>query len=183
MIHASSCLLLAGLVAIDAAPAAAGVAASSDNGFASHNEAVVAAAPEAAWAAMLVTRQWWNGEHSYSGDRGQPDDGARRRRLLLRDDPGNGNGGAAARSSTCACSTSIRGSTLRLRGALGPLQAEAVTGVLTMTVEASGTGPRRSPGTTSSAVTCASPMADIAPRSTGVVGEQLIRLGQRLERP
>ena len=43
----------AGLAAIAAPPATAAVAASSESGFVSHNEAVVAATTAEVWAAML----------------------------------------------------------------------------------------------------------------------------------
>src|SRR6185503_5862345 len=72
--------------------------------------------------------------------------------------------------------------TLRLAGALGPLQSEAVTAVLTMTVEPSGTGAK----VTWEYVVggyMRMPIAQTAPLVDQVVGEQLTRLAARLANP
>ena len=67
MRHPVSLALAAGLAAAPL-PAVAEVAASGEGGFASHNEALVDVSPQAAWEAMLRPADWWNGEHTYSGD-------------------------------------------------------------------------------------------------------------------
>jgi hypothetical protein len=69
--------------------------------------------------------------------------------------------------------------TLRLSGGLGPLQAEAVTGVLTMTLKPEGTMTRISWDYVAGGF-MRGKMADMAPVVDGVVGEQLLRLAARL---
>jgi hypothetical protein len=71
------------------------------------------------------------------------------------------------------------GSALRMRGALGPLQAEAVTGVLTVSLEPEG---QKTKVTFDYVVGgyMRTPMAEIAPAVDSVVGEQLMRLAARL---
>ena len=159
-------------------PAAAEVAASSDSGFVSHNEVLVAVPPERAWDQLLAPQEWWNGEHSYSGDPAN---------MALRAEPGG-----------CFCERIPSGgdrpdgeiehmrviyaapyATLRMRGALGPLQSEAVTGVLTVTLEPEGEMTRIGWDYVVGGY-MRTPMRELAPLVDEVVGEQLLRLATRL---
>jgi hypothetical protein len=129
-----------GLAAALATPAAAEVVASSDDGFVSHTVVEVAATPAEAWARLSEPGQWWNSEHTYSGDAAN---------LTIEPVAGGcfcetipaANGVAAGQVEHMrVVYVDPRARTLRLRGSLGPLQAEALTGVLTMTVQPSDTG-------------------------------------------
>ena len=71
------------------------------------------------------------------------------------------------------------GSTLRMSGALGPLQSEAVTGVLTMTLTADGEMTRIGWEYVVGGY-ARMPLAELAPLVDQVVGEQLLRLAARL---
>ncbi len=62
-----------------------------------------------------------------------------------------------------------------MTGALGPLQSDAVTGVLTMTVEASGSGSKITWDYVVGGYS-RTPFAQLAPLVDRVVGEQLARL-------
>jgi hypothetical protein len=165
-------------VAVPPLPAAAEVTASSDSGFVSHNEVLVRATPEQAWEELLEPGNWWNGEHTYSGDS---------RFLVLR---------ATAGGCFCEAIESAGDdpdgevehmrviyvapySTLRLTGGLGPLQAEAVTAVLTMTLKADGEMTRIGWDYVVGGY-MRMPMAELAPLVDQVVGEQLLRLSARL---
>jgi len=118
--------IFAGLFVTAATPAAAEVAASGETGFVSHTEVLVAAAPAEAWAAMLRPAEWWNGEHTYSGDAAN-----------MTIAPGAGGcfceaipsreGAPAGQIEHMRVIHLAPGSTLRMAGALGPLQSEAVT--------------------------------------------------------
>ncbi|NQX94354.1 MAG: SRPBCC family protein, partial [Erythrobacter sp.] len=117
------------------APALADVIESSDNGFVTKDQAVVAATPKETWLALTQPADWWNSQHTWSADAGN-----------LRLTPQAGG---------CFCETipeqvtedsfTLQGSVehmrviqayperaLRMAGALGPLQSEPVTGVLTI---------------------------------------------------
>ena len=159
-------------------PAAAEVAASSDSGFASHNEVLVDATPAEAWAAMTQPSQWWNGEHSYSGDAANMTLDGRAGGCFCEAVPG-ANGGPAGQIEHMRVIYVAPGSTLRLSGGLGPLQAEAVTGVLTMTVAADGEKSKISWDYVVGGY-MRMPMAVLAPLVDGVVREQLLRLAARL---
>jgi len=172
LIWAGACALLSGQ------PALAEVTASSDAGFASHNEVLVDAAPAEAWAAMTQPSQWWNGAHSYSGDAANMTLDARAGGCFCEAIPG-ANGGPAGQTEHMRVIYVAPGSTLRLAGGLGPLQAEAVTGVLTMTIAADGEKSKISWDYVVGGY-MRMPMAELAPLVDQVVREQLLRLATRL---
>jgi hypothetical protein len=118
-----------------AAPVAAEVTRTTDNSFVSRNEVVVKAAPKEVWLALITPAGWWQSAHTWSGDA---------KNLSLMPQAGG-----------CFCETipevdepgrfTLEGSVehmrvvqaypeaaLRMVGALGPLQSEPVTGVLTI---------------------------------------------------
>ena len=171
-------ILLAAALIVAPVPAAAEVAASSDSGFASHNEVLVDAAPAEAWAAMTQPSQWWNGAHSYSGDAANMTLDARAGGCFCEAMPG-ANGGPAGQTEHMRVIYVVPGSTLRLAGGLGPLQAEAVTGVLTMTIAADGEKSKISWDYVVGGY-MRMPMTELAPLVDQVVREQLLRLAARL---
>ena len=71
------------------------------------------------------------------------------------------------------------GSTLRMTGGLGPLQSEAVTAVLTMTVKPEGEMTRISWDYVVGGYS-RMPLTELAPLVDQVVGEQLLRLAAHL---
>src|SRR5690242_9471802 len=121
-----------------ASPAGAEVAALSESGFVSHNEAVVAAAPAEVWGALLMPARWWNGEHTYSGNSANLSLAANAGGCFCEVIPA-ADGGPAGHIEHMRVVYLAPNATLRLNGGLGPLQSEAVTGVLTMALEPSGT--------------------------------------------
>ncbi|MDA9918333.1 SRPBCC family protein [Erythrobacter sp.] len=119
------------------APAAADVTQQDERGFVTRDVAVVEATPKEVWLALITPSTWWNSAHTWSGDSAN---------LMLRPQAGG-----------CFCeripeaedgdSITLEGSVehmrviqsyperaMRLTGALGPLQSEAVTGVLTIAI-------------------------------------------------
>jgi hypothetical protein len=169
-------LILAAAACAGAAahPAAAEVTGNSDAGFATHHEVLVARSPQDAWDAFLRPGIWWNSEHTYSGDAAN-----------MRIEPKVGG---------CFCETipasggeiehmrviyMVPASTMRLSGGLGPLQSEAVTGVLTMTLAAEGEMTKISWDYVVGGY-MRMPMRELAPLVDQVIGEQLLRLAIRL---
>ncbi len=159
-------------------PAAAEVAASSENGFASHNEVLVDASPAEAWAAMLRPGEWWNAAHSYSGDAANMTLDPTAGGCFCEAIPGK-DGAAAGQVEHLRVIYITPGTTLRLSGGLGPLQAEPVSGVLTMTLATEGEKTRISWDYVVGGY-MRMPMAPLAPIVDQVVGEQLLRLATRL---
>lgn len=162
------------VLALVSFPAHAEVAASTEDGFVSHNEVLVRASPAEAWAMMLRPGEWWNGEHTYSGDAINMTISAKAGQCFCEAVPATGGEIEHMRVIYV-----VPGSTLRLTGGLGPLQAEAVTGVLTMALEPAGPMTRISWDYVVGGY-ARTPMTEYAPLVDQVVGEQLIRLATRL---
>ena len=128
-------------------------------------------APPAVWAALSDIAKWWDPEHTYSGDA---------RNLTLE---------PIVRGCFCERLSLYSGiehmsvvyaqpaKTLRLLGALGPLQEFGVTGSLTLQIE-SAAGGSRITLTYNVGGFADRPLADWAPIIDEVLGGQLQRLGR-----
>ena len=161
-------VVLFALACID--PARAEIVSAGPGGF---NLRHVADAPNVAppvvWAALADIGKWWDPEHTYSGDS---------RNLTLE---------PFVRGCFCEKLSLYAGiehasviyaqpaKTLRLSGALGPLQEFGVSGVLTWQVEPAGGGSRITL-TYNVGGFADRPLADWAPIVEEVVGVQLQRL-------
>jgi hypothetical protein len=130
--------ILMGLLAATSPPAWAEVKESSDSGFNIVHIAEVGATPDAVWKRLLAPKDWWNKAHSWSGSA----DG------FYIDPQANGcfcelfqEKGTDGKLKTVGSVEHMRvifsqpGKVLRMQGALGPLQSEAVTGTLTVAME------------------------------------------------
>ncbi len=118
-----------------ASPLSAEVIAADNSSFITRAEAVVEADTKAAWLALISPARWWSGEHTWSADAAN---------LTL-----------VPQAGGCFCERipevedaeriTLEGSVehmrviqaypevaLRMNGALGPLQSEPVTGILTI---------------------------------------------------
>ena len=161
-----------------ASPSGAEVTASDERGFASHNEVLVPVPPERAWDLLLAPAEWWNGEHTYSGDPAN---------LVLYATPGecfceripSGGDRPDAQIEHMRVIYAAPYSALRMSGALGPLQSEAVTGVLTVTLEPEGEMTKVSWDYVVGGY-ARMRLAELAPLVDQVIGEQLSRLAARL---
>lgn len=106
------------------------VTESSAGAFLLSYETTVAASPDEAYRALTQMPHWWNGAHSYSGDA---------RRMSFDPRAGGcfcerwaGNSVEHARTVLNMEHEGVR--TVRLVGALGPLQDMGVSGVMTFTI-------------------------------------------------
>jgi len=122
--------ILAGVLAAALPVAAiAEVKAAAADGFLIEHRYSIAAPAARVWESLLHPERWWPADHTWSGVPGN---------LSLAPDSGgcfcerwDGNSAEHARVVMAK-----PGELLRLRGALGPLQEMAVTGVLTITLAA-----------------------------------------------
>lgn len=108
-----------------ATPAAAEVKSATDAGFEVVNVATVAADPTAVYAALRTPDKWWNSEHTWSGDAANMWIDAQAGGCFCERMPDRGS------IQHARIVAALPGKQLRLSGALGPLQAEAVTGTFT----------------------------------------------------
>lgn len=173
---------LAALAFAASSPVSASVTSSSETGFVIRLVTEVTASPDETWNTLISPADWWNGQHSYSGDAAN-----------LTIDP---------RASGCFCETlpladeapegrragSIEhmriiyaepGRVLRMAGGLGPLQSEAVHGTMTITLKAQETGSRILWEYVVGGY-MRYKVAQIAPAVDQVLAEQLGRLAERL---
>jgi hypothetical protein len=131
-------LLAAACIAAIASPAYAEVKATSDTGFNIVHIASVEATPDEIWKRLLAPKDYWNKAHSWSGS----SEG------FYIDAQANGcfcelfqEKGADGKLKTAGSVEHMRvifaqpGKVLRMQGALGPLQSEAVIGTLTVAME------------------------------------------------
>ena len=131
-------------LALAAQPARAEVVASSETGFVVRETAEVPADPAATWAALIAPQTWWNKEHTFSGDSANlyldaQGGGCFCEKLPLKDGaPGTRPGSVAHMRVVYA----DPGKALRMVGALGPLQSEALDGTMTITLKPDGSGTR-----------------------------------------
>lgn len=162
-----------------AVPAHAEVLQSSPAGFVVGGSATTAASAEEVWYFLVQPAGWWNGEHTWSGDaanlRLEPEAGG----CFCEDMP---QGGSVEHMRVIYAAP---GEMLRMSGALGPLQSEAVVG--TLTVELS-VAPDGSGGTEVSWTYVVGGHARLAlPEAAGgvdmVLGEQLRRMVARIANP
>ncbi|MGX7895719.1 SRPBCC family protein [Tsuneonella sp. HG222] len=152
-----------------ASPARAEVLRITDGGFAVGRTVTAQDPPAEVWARLVRPAQWWSAEHTWSGEAAN---------LLLE-----------AKAGACFCETlpgggsvehmrvihAAPGRLLRMVGTLGPLQAESLTGVLSVELNPQGTGTRIVWSYKVSGVSDV-PLATLAPVVEGVVGQQFARL-------
>lgn len=132
-------LLLAGLAL--AGPAHAEVSDQSERGFVSRHAVVVSATPDLAWKRLVKVGSWWSSVHTFSGDAANmtldPVPGGCFCEALPDEAAAKGKPAPPPRGGVEHMRVVYvdRLKALRMTGALGPLQSEAVTGTLTITLK------------------------------------------------
>lgn len=118
-----------------AMPASAEVVSTSKDGFVTRASVAVASPPRKVWLALIKPGDWWNDEHTWSGDSANmmitPKAGGCFCELI----PGEGDIPMDGSVQHAVVVQAIPDKALRMRGGLGPLQAVPATGVLTITLE------------------------------------------------
>jgi hypothetical protein len=118
-------------------PAAAEVKSVSDNGFAVVHIAEVDATPTAIWSRLLSPKDYWNKSHSWSGSvegfyLDPKAGGCFCENILTKDAKGKNKVSGTVEHMRVIFADP--GKVLRMQGALGPLQSEAVLGTLTVAI-------------------------------------------------
>lgn len=122
--------LLAALLLV-ASPADAEVKSATDAGFEVSQTTTINATPTQIFQALGLPARWWSKAHTYSGDARNLTMAVTAGGCFCEKNPANGASIEHARVVYAH-----PGRMLRLRGSLGPLQAEAVTGTLTWELKA-----------------------------------------------
>jgi hypothetical protein len=168
---------LIAVLALGAQQAKAEVTYLDDFGFTVSHSIETGAAPYVVYRTLTShVDQWWNGEHSWSGDAANLYMKIERGGCFCERLPENG------RVEHLRIIYLEPGKEIRFDGALGPLQSMAVDGRMIWKIEPREEGSRVS-FTYKVFGHPEGGLAGIAPAVDGVIGEQLTRLGERLERP
>lgn len=173
-IYAAAALTVA---AMTAAPAMAKVIDQSEIGFTVAHTAQVAATPADVWKMLRTPDKWWSKDHSWSGDAANFWLDSQAGGCFCEKLPDSGAGLGSVQHARIVFARPNQ--MLRLSGAFGPLQGEALTGTLTIQIKETPTG---------SALRfdyvvggyMRFKVGDIAPAVDGVIGEQLTGLAKAL---
>jgi len=144
------------------------------NGFLLKNEALIDAPPDRVFKALLRVGKWWDPEHTYSGNAREMRIDARPGGCFCERIPGKG---AIEHMRVVYVS---KNSTLRLLGALGPLQELGVAGGLTWSLKAEGNGTKLVQGYNVGGYQQGG-FAELAPLVNQVLSTQLQRLKAYVE--
>lgn len=162
-------------------PAMAEVKESSASGFVIQLGIDVPASAQQTWAVLVRPREWWSGGHSYSGDAANFSLDARAGGCFCEVLPNKASPKAAPRGGVEHMRVVYveEPRALRMTGALGPLQAGAGTGTLTVMLKPEGDGTRilweyAYGGYVRGDVPALAKAVD------GVLAEQVLRLGRAL---
>ena len=178
MIKQASRMFLAVAALSGVTVAKAEVTNTADNGFTVQHQTVVSGNSGAVWKALIAPSRYWNADHSWTGDAENfyliPQAGGCFCELIrtTSDDNIKSADGSVQHMRVIYAHN---GKMLRLSGALGPLQGEAVTGTLTMQLQPQGDNTVLR-FTYKVGGYMEFPVDQIAPAVDGVIGEQLARL-------
>lgn len=136
--HRPVSLVLAAAALIAPVSVAADVVEEEAGGFVTRSTTIVEASPREAWMALISPAKWWNEAHTWSGEPANlsitPQAGGcfceRIPEVETRDEVGLAG---SVRHAVVVYAAPDKA--LRMRGALGPLQSEAVTGMLTIALD------------------------------------------------
>jgi hypothetical protein len=170
--------IAAGLLLAPAA-AAAKIESQGPNGFAVVHEGSAPIPPDALWKLVAAPNRWWTKAHSWTGDAENffldpQAGGCFCERIRATEDGKIVNRGSVEHMRVIYADP---GKVLRLSGALGPLQSEAVTGTLTIAVAPDGAGSKFSFAYVVGGYMRYKP-EEIAPAVDAVIGEQAAALAK-----
>jgi hypothetical protein len=165
------------LLALGAQQAEAELTYQDDFGFTVEHAIETGAAPFVVYRTVTShVDQWWNGDHSWTGNAANLYMKLERGGCFCERLPENG------RVEHLRIIYLEPGKEIRFDGALGPLQTMAVNGRMIWKIEPREEGSRVS-FTYKVFGHPEGGLAGIAPAVDGVIGEQITRLGERLDRP
>ncbi len=172
------------LIAASAVPAQAEVVAQSDAGFVIKQSVEVSADQQAVWKALIAPAKWWSSEHTWSHDAANLYLDAQATGCFCEKLPRPADAPADQRIGSAEHMHVIfadpqRG-LLRMSGALGPLQGEALNGTLTIELKKTETGTRIELEYVVGGY-MRMKTEEIAPAVDGVLGQQLAGLAKLFE--
>ena len=131
-------VITAAICVATASPAFADVKAASETGFNVIHIATVQATPDEIWKRLVTPKDYWNKSHSWSGSAAGFYIDAQANGCfceLFQETDANGKVKTVGSVEHMRVIFAQPGKVLRMQGALGPLQSEAVIGTLTVAME------------------------------------------------
>ena len=168
---------LISIAAFVAFPANAKVVDQSEIGFTVAHSAEVSTPPADVWKMLRSPDKWWSKEHSWSGDAANFWLDSQAGGCFCEKLPDSGNGPGSVQHARIVFAQPNR--MLRLSGAFGPLQGEALSGTLTIQIKETPTGSSIHFDYVVGGY-MRFKVGDIAPAVDGVIGEQLAGLAKAL---
>ncbi len=161
--------------------ALAKVQSSSENGFSVFHIGDVKASPEEIWTQVIRPNEWWDGKHSFSGDSDnfylEPKINGCFCENLTTEKEDGGKQGAIQHMRIVFIDP---GKVLRMHGALGPLQSEAVNGTFTIAMKENDDGTTKLSFLYVLGGYMRYKVSEIAPAIDTVIGEQFNSLATLL---
>lgn len=170
-------LIAASLLAVTATPAVADVVKAEATGFVVEKTVTINASADTVWETLRAPQRWWSKEHTWSGDANNLYIDSQATGCFCEKLPGRGSVQHARLIFV------DKGKLLRMEGAFGPLQGEAI--VATLTFELSPDGDNATKVKMSYVAGGYSPTGfeKLAPLVDGVLGTQLDSLKAAAEAP
>lgn len=133
------------LLVLSAVPAQADVIAKSDTSFVVRVAVEVTASPAESWRKLITPAGWWSSQHTFSGDAANltldpVPGGCFCEKLPVPKDAPKGQAAGGVQHLRVVYAEPPRA--IRMTGAMGPLQSEALSGTMTMTVKPTEKGSR-----------------------------------------
>ncbi|WP_159983236.1 MULTISPECIES: SRPBCC family protein [unclassified Novosphingobium] len=163
-------------------PAAASVAQVSQNGFVVRHVIDVSTSAEETWALLIKPSVWWDSDHTWSGEAANLSLDARAGGCFCEILPNASSPKGAPRGSVEHMRVVYieRPRAVRLVGALGPLQADAAIGTLTIQLNPKAKGGTQVLLEYVVGGFTRTPFEKLAPGVDGMLGQQVRRLGEKL---
>ena len=165
------------LFAIVTTPAAADVVKAEATGFVVEKTVTVDASPDTVWETLRAPQRWWSKEHTWSGDSANLYIDSQATGCFCEKLPGRGSVQHARLIFV------DKGKMLRMEGAFGPLQSEAIVATLTFELSPEGDKATRVKMTYVAGGYSPTGFEKLAPLVDGVLGTQLEGLKTAAEAP
>jgi len=155
------------LFAIVTTPAAADVIKAEATGFVVEKAVAIDASPDTVWETLRAPQRWWSKEHTWSGDSANLYIDSQATGCFCEKLPGRGSVQHARLIFV------DKGKMLRMEGAFGPLQGEAIVATLTFELSADGDKATKVKMTYVAGGYSPTGFEKLAPLVDGVLGTQL----------
>lgn len=170
-------IVAAALLAVTTAPATADVVKAEAAGFVIEKTVTISASPDTVWETLRAPQRWWSKEHTWSGNADNLYIDSQATGCFCEKLPGRGSVQHARLIFV------DKGKMLRMEGAFGPLQGEAIVATLTFELSPDGDNATKVKMTYVAGGYSPTGFEKLAPLVDGVLSTQLDGLKTAAEAP